>query len=264
MQSRSVPNKKTSQSNVLAFTILISAILIAASIIYYAERMSPKSNSAPNQAKNVQQQNDLGNAPTPNNQQQANIKQMVSIDDDPMMGDPKAPVTIVEFSDFECPFCGRFFKNTLPQIKKEYIDTGKVRLVYRDLPLGFHEPAATTEAIAAECAREQGGDATFFKYHDEIFNRTPANGVGINEEGLVSIAKDLGLNSDNFKSCLTSKKYKDEVAKDLQDAQSLGATGTPTFFIGKTNPDGKEFEGQKVVGAQPFSTFKNVIDSYLK
>ncbi len=252
------PTIKTSSPNTLAITILISAILVAASIIYYAERGGSKnSGTAPSYRgsagdEQVAQQPQAPAGPV-----------TVSIDDDAIMGSKDAPITIVEFSDFECPFCGRFFKNTLPQLKKDYIDTGKVRLVYRDLPLGFHEPAASTEAIAAECAREQGGDDAFFKYHDAIFNTTPANGVGIKTDKLVSMAGDLGLDTNSFKTCLTTEKYKEEVQNDLRDAQSLGATGTPTFFIGKTNKDGKEFQGEKIVGAQPYSVFKAAIDKLL-
>ncbi|MEX0587505.1 MAG: thioredoxin domain-containing protein, partial [Patescibacteria group bacterium] len=95
----------------------------------------------------------------------------VSVDDDPVIGDPNAPVTIVEFVDFECPFCKSFFEETFPKIKSDYIDTGKVRFVLRDLPLPFHNPAATKEALAANCARDQGGDGKYFLYHDEIFAR---------------------------------------------------------------------------------------------
>ena len=91
-------------------------------------------------------------------QPQQPTKGVASIDDDPVLGDKNAPVTIVEFSDYECPFCKRHFDQTLPELIKNYIDTGKVKLVYRDFPLSFHDPMATKEAVAANCAREQGGD----------------------------------------------------------------------------------------------------------
>ena len=99
----------------------------------------------------------------------------VSVDDDPILGDKNAPVTIIEFSDYECPFCKRHFDETLPQLVKEYISTGKVKLVFRDLPLPFHNPMATTEAITANCARAQGDDNTYYKFHDEIFKRTKSS-----------------------------------------------------------------------------------------
>ncbi len=194
------------------------------------------------------------NTPTPSSPPSTS---RASVDDDPVLGNADAPITIVEFSDYECPFCKRHFTQTLPQLKKDYIDTGKVKLVYRDLPLSFHDPMATTEAIAANCAREQGGDETYFKYHDELFKRTTSNGNGLTKDNLYQIAADLSLNSANFASCLDSEKYKDEVAKDSSDAQTAGASGTPSFIIGKS---GNEIEGELIVGAQPFFFFLTVID----
>lgn len=185
----------------------------------------------------------------------------VSLDDDPVLGDKNAPITLIDFSDYECPFCKRHFDQTFAQIKKDYIDSGKVKYVYRDLPLPFHDPMATKEAIAANCAREQGNDTAYFKYHHEIFKRTKSNGNGLAVDDLYTIASDLALNSGNFKSCLDSEKYKDEVQKDLADASKYGATGTPTFFIGKST--GSEIEGTMLVGAQPYGAFKTIIDQQL-
>lgn len=186
----------------------------------------------------------------------------VSLDDDPILGSKDAPVTVVEFSDYECPFCKRHFDQTFTQLKKDYIDTGKVKLVYRDLPLSFHDPNATNQALAANCARDQGGDSMYFKYHDEIFKRTSSNKT-FSDDNLPKIATDLGLNVSNFNACLSSRKYEDEVKKDLADATSAGATGTPTFFVGKSD-SGKEIEGTRIVGAQPYSAFQSAIDALLK
>ena len=187
----------------------------------------------------------------------------VSLDDDPIIGDKNAPVTIVEFSDYECPFCKRHYDQTHLKLKKDYIDTGKVKLVFRDLPLSFHEPMATIEAIAANCAREQGGDEAYFKYHDELFKRTTSNGNGLDKDDLEKIATDLGLNSANLKSCVDDEKYKAEVESDSSEGATYGASGTPTFFIGKSST-GKEIEGTKIVGAQPYSVFQSTIDPLLK
>ncbi len=186
----------------------------------------------------------------------------VSVDNDPIMGNTDAKVTIIEFSDYECPFCKMFYDQTLPQLKKDYIDTGKAKLVYRDLPLSFHANAHK-EAEAAECARDQGGDISYFKYHDEIFKRTTSNGTGLALDQLPIIAQDLGLDSAQFTNCFDSGKYKDEVNKDIADATTYGATATPTFFIGKSSSSGIFF-GTKVTGAQPFSVFKSVIDQQLQ
>ena len=185
----------------------------------------------------------------------------VSVDDDPILGDEKAPLTLIDFTDYECPFCKRHFDQTYPQLKKDYIDTGKVKMVVRDLPLSFHQNAHK-EAQAAECAREQGGDQVYFKYHDEIFKRTTSNGTGLALTELPVIANDLGLNGSVLQTCLDSEKYKAEVDKDLADAGAVGATGTPTFFIGKSSSDGV-ITGTKIVGAQPYSAFQAEIDKQL-
>lgn len=185
----------------------------------------------------------------------------VSIDDDPALGEKNAPVTIVEFSDYECPFCKRHFEQTHSELKKDYIETGKVKLVFRDLPLSFHDPMATFEANAANCAREQGGDVSYFKFHDELFKRTKSNGNGLTKDEVYKIATDLGI-SGNFRTCADSNKYADEIKKDLDYASSVGATGTPTFFIGKSGGD--TISGTKVVGAQPYSVFQTTIDGLLK
>jgi len=193
--------------------------------------------------------------------QQAGSKE-VSVDDDPVLGDKNAPLTMIEFVDYECPFCKRFADETLSQIKSDYIDTGKVKLVMRDLPLSFHQNAHK-ESQAAECAREQGGDTAYFKYHDEIFKRTTSNGTGLALDQLSIIASDIGLNGSSLQECLDSEKYKEEVDKDLADAAAYGANGTPSFFIGKSDSSGK-FQGTILVGAQPYAAFKTIIDEQLK
>ena len=183
----------------------------------------------------------------------------VSLDDDPMKGDPDAPVTIIEFSDFQCPFCSRFYQQTLPQLEEIYIETGKVKFVYRDMPLDSLHPNARPTHIAAECADEQGG---FWDYHDLLFeNQGQWQRLSSSElsSTLVEYASDLRLDTASFESCLSSQEIADEVNKDTLDARKNGATGTPTFFIGNEK-DGFE----KLVGAQPFSAFQLTIDNLLK
>jgi protein-disulfide isomerase len=185
----------------------------------------------------------------------------VSTDDDPVIGDENAKVTMIDFTDYECPFCKKYFDETYGQIKKEYIDTGKVKYVIRDLPLSFHQNAHK-QAQAAECAREQGGDEVYVKYHDEIFKRTTSNGTGLALDKLAIIANDLGLNGEALQSCLDSDTYKTEVDKDIADASKVGATGTPSFFIGKSSDDGT-ITGTPLIGAQPYNAFKTIIDQEL-
>lgn len=186
----------------------------------------------------------------------------VSIDDDAILGDVNAPVTMVEFSDYECPFCKRHFTDTHSKLVSDYVETGKLRIVFRDLPLPFHEPMATKEAIAANCAREQGGDEMYYQFHDEIFLRTESNATNMDDAKIAAIATDLGLNSGEFTSCLADPKQAEEVKKDLADANAAGANGTPSFVVGKTQKDGT-VEGDLIIGAQPYSVFQASIDALL-
>ena len=185
-----------------------------------------------------------------------------SIDDDPMLGSIDAPVTIIEFSDYECPYCKRFANETLPQLKSMYIDMGKVRLVYRDLPLLTHEPAATNEARAANCARAQKGDVGYFRFHDGIFRETKSGGSGLNLDQLNKIGQLIGLDEQKFIACYNSERFKDEVKADFEAAKQLGAKATPSFIVGKTTANG-EIEGLFIEGAASFSVMQTVIDPLL-
>lgn len=172
--------------------------------------------------------------------------------DDPMIGNAKAKVTIVEFSDFQCPFCRRFWKDTYSQLKKEYIDTGKVRMVTRAFPLSFHE-AAKPAAIASLCAKEQG---KFWEYRDKVFGEQEKKGQATIAFGVAELktwATAIGLNAQQFNSCLDTQKYAAKVDADTAAGSAVGVSGTPSFFI----------NGQQVVGAQPFSAFKKIIDELL-
>jgi len=183
----------------------------------------------------------------------------VSIDDDPMIGNKDAKVTVIEFSDFQCPFCRRYFTQTFEQVKKNYIDTNKIRYVYRDYPLPFH-PAALPYAEAADCANEQG---KFWEFHDMIYNEQNKQGAATIEylgaDAVKKMAMGLGLDAAKFNSCFDSEKYKDEVNKDLAAGSTAGVSGTPTFFIGN---DKKGYVS--LVGAQPYAAFQAAIDAELK
>ncbi|OGV93958.1 hypothetical protein A3B57_00905 [Microgenomates group bacterium RIFCSPLOWO2_01_FULL_47_10] len=189
-------------------------------------------------------------------------KSVASIDDDPVLGDKNAPVTIIEFSDYECPFCKRHFDETFPKLVEKYVDTSKVKIVFRDFPLSFHDPMATKEAVAANCAKEQGGDEKYFEFHHEIFKRTTSNGNGLDDVKIKTIATDLGLNINSFTTCLSNQSLEDEIKKDIADGSAAGASGTPTFLIGKSTSDGK-IEGDLLVGAQSFAAFQAIIDPLL-
>ena len=168
------------------------------------------------------------------------------MDDDPIMGDSNAPLTIVEFSDYQCPFCKRFRDQTLDQLKAEYIDTGKVKFIYRDFPLTSIHQYAQKAAEATECADDQG---MFWEYHDIVF----ANPNALDLTSLKQHAATLGLNTGEFNECLDSGKHASEVSKDLSDGQRAGARGTPFFLVGNT----------ALSGAQPIEAFRSAIDAQL-
>ncbi|KKT28625.1 MAG: DSBA oxidoreductase [Candidatus Yanofskybacteria bacterium GW2011_GWA1_44_21] len=214
---------------ILSGSILAAAVMISSSLLYSREFDSGKAQIAPEN------------------------KIEVSADDDPYMGSDKAEVLIIEFSDFQCPYCRSFSEDTLPQLKKEYIDTGKARLVYRDFPLSFHagaEPAAQ----AGQCAWDQG---KFWEFHDTAFAEQAKQGNGTISFGVKEVKKwaaTAGLNMTEFNSCFDSGKYREEVAKDFADGGKAGVSGTPTFFI----------NGTRIVGAQPYEVFKSTIDRELE
>ena len=167
------------------------------------------------------------------------------VDDDAIKGDPEAPITIVEWSDYECPFCARFYSQTLAQLDENYIKTGKVKLVFRDFPLSFH-PNAQKAAEAAECAGDQD---KYYDMHDKLFE----SGVTGGTTAFKQYAADIGLDTAEFDACLDSGEKASEVSKDMQDGQAAGVRGTPGFII----------NGQLVSGAQPYENFASIIDAAL-
>jgi protein-disulfide isomerase len=167
----------------------------------------------------------------------------VSTDDDPSIGPDNAPVTIIEFSDFQCPYCEVWYKQVYQQLLAAY--PNKIRLVYRDLPLPMH-PEAVPAAEAAECANEQGA---FWKYHDLLFDQQ----YGLNRAAYEHYAADLGLDPTAFAACLDSHRFQSEIQADASDAASVGISGTPSFVV----------NGRILVGALPLSEFKAVIDEEL-
>lgn len=186
-----------------------------------------------------------------------------TIDDDPYLGDKsKAKVAIVEFTDFECPFCQRHHLQTYPSLIREYVNSGKVIYVQRDLPLSFHDPVATNQAIAAECIDKQLGREKYFEFGDLVFTNTSTNGAGVGgRDVLAEYASNVGADVTKFLSCYDNKETADEVAKDLSDATAAGVNGTPGFIIGVL--DGDNVDGVIVSGAQPLTTFQQVIDEQL-
>lgn len=224
---------------------LLTFLLIGTIVGYFATGFAPGSSE-----KNVPS---IVVSPEPDAAPEPELV-VVSIDDDAQLGDPDAPVTIVEFSDFQCSFCRRSYNDMLPLLKENYIDKGLVNFVYRDFPLTSIHGDAQKAAEAAECAEEQG---QFWEMHDAIFDGQNALGSGtvrIPEDDLKQYAVDLGLDAVAFNDCLDSDKYADEVSADIQDGRAYGVSATPTFFV----------NGYPVVGAQSYSTISAIIDDFLE
>lgn len=228
---------RTTSSYLIPGAIVLAGALIAAALIYTKTRLPPITQGA--------QVATRAEAIRP-----ADLE-----DDDPVLGNPEAPVVIVEFSDFQCPFCRRLFNQTLPQIKEKYVKTGKVKFVYRDFPLtGIHD-MAEKYAEAGECADEQG---KFWQMHDKIFQEQDKRGAGtIIEFTLADVkrwAREVGLDGVRFDDCLDSGKYAGEVEKDYNDGVAAGVEGTPGTFV----------NGRLIPGAVPFAQFERVIEEELR
>jgi protein-disulfide isomerase len=171
-------------------------------------------------------------------------------------GGEGAKLVVVEFSDFQCPFCGRHVKQTLPQIEKEYVATGKVRYVVRNLPLEQLHPDAMRAAEAAECAGDQG---KYWPMHDKLFGNQQA----LSAPDLVRYAQEAGAEPAEFQKCLEAAPHAAKIRQDLADAEAAGVTGTPTFFLGFAEPGGKIKAVRRIQGAQPYPVFKGALDGLL-
>jgi protein-disulfide isomerase len=183
----------------------------------------------------------------------------VNVDGSPVLGSANAPITIVEFTDYQCPFCRRHATGTFAQIDKDYVKTGKVRYVVRQFPLKSIHPKAMKASEASLCAGDQD---KYWEMHHLIFNKTKT----FSQEAWVKHAETLGLKMDVFKDCLENGKKSAQVDQDLKDGKTLGIRGTPGFFIGRSDPDNpNKFKASEFLrGAFPFSSFKETIDKMLK
>lgn len=236
---------------------ILAACIVAAFLGGYTMGKYDDTAKAPTEIQQVQPQATT-NQPTQQPQQGPTIIQNVSADDDPVIGSDDAKITIIEFSDFQCPFCERFATNTFSQLKTEYVDSGKVKFVYRDFPLDRIHPNARGAALAAGCANEQD---KFWEYHDSLFSQQN-NWASLNPASasmiFIDIATELNMDKSTFSVCLESQKYNNEVGKDYSDGRQYGVTGTPTFFIGNSE-DGFT----KVTGSQSIGALRNIIDRQL-
>ena len=182
--------------------------------------------------------------------------QTMSVAGEQYKGRPNATLAIIEYADFECPFCRRFEHDVYPQIRDNYIDTGKVKYFHRDMPLPFHERAMPA-ARAAHCASEQG---KFWEMHDSLLGDTASLGAADIDER----AGKLGLNVSKLDECISSDRFADIIQRSVAEATRMQISGTPTFIIGELDAQGRLMSVKKtVVGAYPFDTFKAAIDPLL-
>jgi protein-disulfide isomerase len=266
-------SKKKNEALVLISTIFICSLMICGSLIFLGLQLAKNGSS-----------NGTGITETNRTDSLSEYFAAVEADtanDDAVMGNLESSVSIIEYSDYQCPFCRSFFTGAYSEIKSEYVETNLVSYSFKDFPLDFHKDAIFA-ANAAECARAEGDDKTYFDFHDALFTvQGPAsNGtVAITDKMITDIAKDLDVNSKNFQSCLEDKTFYAEIAADLLASEQAtanriaefnpdtreieirettaeektGVNATPTFFINDI----------KIVGAQPIEVFKFAIDSEL-
>ncbi len=231
--------KKGGNKWLLPVSILIAALIIGGAIFYSAGKVK---------------------APTNAGQATTTVADIVKLTPrDVVLGNQNAPVTLIEYGDYQCPFCNRFFTDTEAGLKQDYIPQGKVKMVFRNF--AFLGPESLAAAQAAECANDQG---KYWDYHDALYQAETAdeakhpgvseNNGNLNRALFMKIASDLKLNTTNFGTCIDSNKYAGLIQTDTQTAQGFGITGTPTFFI----------NDQEFPGLIPYTQVKQVIDGILK
>ncbi len=242
------PQQAQKKDRFLPISILVAAVMIGGAITFatlYGGAPAPSGTAG---------------ATVPNAQPQPSVSAtqvMQLTSHDSILGNANAPVTLIEYGDYQCPFCGEFFSQTQPQIVANYVNTGKVRMVFRNL--AFLGPESTAAAQAAECAEDQN---KLWPYHDALYAGKVAEVQkgGSEDDGFfnrtlfLKLASHVGLNVPQFTSCIDSNKFASQVAQEKADAAAAGVDSTPTVFINST----------QVVGAQPYSAFKAVIDASLQ
>jgi protein-disulfide isomerase len=261
MGMKSDIKKGQAEGKFLAASILVASVIVAGSIIWatrsiqsYLEKGGANVARAgapgqPVQPPQPQPQPQQPPSPPPE-VERIDMSQIAPPPPYRIKGDPNAKVTIVEYSDFQCPFCGRWARETLPQILQTYGD--KVKIVFKHLPLPFHQ-FAQKAAEAAECAGKIGGAKAFWAMHDKLFQVGLPQGR-LDVASLKQFAKEIGLDEKRFSQCLDTGETAQIVMEDMNESQRLGVRGTPTFFI----------NGIPVRGALPFEAFKQVIDQELQ
>ncbi len=180
----------------------------------------------------------------------------LGISEQPFKGSPNAALTLIEFTDYQCPFCRKYAKQTLPDLEKDYIETGKIQYIVRDFPLQSLHKEAFQAAVAADCAAEQG---QYWEMHDRLLSSSSSPYRDWEQH-----AEAIGLNTRQFQNCLTSIKPGQGVQKDLVEGRKAGVQGTPTFFLGVADQNNQNIQVLKVMrGAQSYSQMKRSLDQFL-
>ncbi|RDJ31194.1 MAG: DsbA family protein [Crenarchaeota archaeon] len=254
--SESEQGKVAKSSNNKLLISLVSAAVIAAFLggYVFASEFNPPQPIIIQNAEDV-----IGPTRTqPTQPQTGSTTLFISLDDDPIKGNPDAEITIVEFSDFQCPFCERFHRTTLPLLEQNYLSTGKVNFVYRDFPIQGIHPNAVPAALASECADDQG---KFWEYHDLLFvnqKNWQDLEIPVAVNTFKQYASSLDLDMQEFNDCFESGKYLAEINADLEDGRQYGVTGTPGFFVGN-----EKTGFTRIIGAQPYSVFQEILNEKL-
>ena len=244
-------DKKAYRPNhvLVPFSIIIAGALIAGAIVYNG-RFATDSAALASTSTTV--------TPTIGSNGVSTTTVSVSLQDGHEEGNKNAKVAIVEFSDYECPYCQSFFQNSLPSIESAYIKTNKVLHIFKDYPLSSIHPYALVGAEAAWCAGEQG---KYWQMHDTIYSTNQSQN---DQTKLESDAASLGLNTSQFNACVQNNKYSNQIQTDVNDGNKIGVQGTPTVLIGTYNARNNTVTGNLVYGAYPYATFQTLLDQYLK
>ncbi len=245
MEENNQQTQKNTFSLSMPIAVVIAGVLIAGAVIYSGGK-APTAGTA-----NQPQQQQVA-------QQTGDLEQMTPVTSkDHIRGNPDAPIKIVEYSDTECPFCKRFH-TTMKEVIDTYGKDGKVAWVYRHFPLDQLHSKARKEAVALECANDQGGNDKFWEYADRLYEITPANN-GLDLAELPKIAEYVGLDKTKFSTCLASTKYDKHIEDEVQNAQATGGNGTPWSIVVAKN--GKKYP---LSGAQPYASIKQLIETALQ
>ena len=184
-------------------------------------------------------------------------ERFVAVAGAPFLGEREAALTLIEFTDFQCPYCSRHARDTVPRIDREFVKTGKLKYVVRDFPIKSLHPEAYRAHEAVHCAGDQG---RYWEMRSRIF----AGPKSLSTDTLAGHARELGLDVSSFQSCLDSGRHAARVERDVAEGSKAGVNGTPSFFLARTSPNEGEVRILRaIVGAQPFSAFKDAIDGLL-